>query len=128
MEIVKEQQPKALSNWTGFGETPTSLSDAKKAISAIPKKFKYKAKGVPAPTPLLVGGVATELSQNMGLLSGSEARQLANYIRRYFFRDVVYVSVSTEFRKLHTKTYFSCATREIRFETVSYTNRPSTFT
>ena len=82
MEIVKEQQAKALSNWTGFGETPT-----------IPKKFKYKAKGVPAPTPLLVGGVATELSQNMGLLSGSEARQLANYIRRYFFRDVVYVSV-----------------------------------
>ena len=128
MEIVKEQQPKALSNWTGFGETPTSLSDAKKAISAIPKKFKYKAKGVPAPTPLLVGGVATELSQNMGLLSGSEARQLANYIRRYFFRDVVYVSVSTEVRELHTKTYFSCATRGIRFETVSYTNRPSTFT
>ena len=128
MEIVKEQQPKALSNWTGFGETPTSLSDAKKAISAIPKKFKYKAKGVPAPTPLLVGGVATELSQNMGLLLGSEARQLANYIRRYFFRDVVYVSVSTEFRELHTKKYFSCATREIWFETVSYTNRPSTFT
>ena len=128
MEIVKEQQPKALSNWTGFGETPTSLSDAKKAISAIPKKFKYKAKGVPAPTPLLVGGVATELSQNMGLLSGSETRQLANYIRRYFFRDVVYVSVSTEFRELHTKMYFSCATCEIQFETVSYTNRPSTFT
>ena len=128
MEIVKEHQPKALSNWTGFGETPTSLSDAKKAISAIPKKFKYKAKGVPAPTPLLLGGVATELSQNMGLLSGSEARQLANYIRRYFFRDVVYVSVSTKFRKLHTKMYFSCATREIQFETVSYTNRPSTFT
>ena len=128
MEIVKEQQPKALGNWTGFGETPSSLSDAKKAISAIPKKFKYKAKGVPAPTPLLVGGVATELSQNMGLLSGSEARQLANYIRRYFFRDVVYVSVSTEFRELHTKTYFLCATCEIWFETVSYTNRPSTFT
>ena len=128
MEIVKEQQAKALSNWTGFGETPTSLSDAKKAISAIPKKLKYKAKGVPAPTPLLVGGVATELSQNMGLLSGSEARQLANYIRRYFFRDVVYVSASTEFCELHTKTYFSCATREIWFETLSYTNRPSTFT
>ena len=110
MEIVKEQQSKALSNWTGFGETPTSLSDAKKAISAIPKMFKYKAKGVPAPTHFLVGGAATELSQNMVLLSGSEARQLANYIRRYFFRDVVYVSVSTEFRELHTKTYFSCAT------------------
>ena len=54
MEIVKEQQPKALSNWTGFGETPTTLSDAKKAVSAMSKKFKYKAKGVPTPTPWLV--------------------------------------------------------------------------
>ena len=112
MEIVKEQQPRALGNWTGFGETPTTLSDAKKAISAISKKFKYKAKGVPAPTPLLVAGVATELSQNMGLLSGSEARQLANYIRRYFFWNVVYVSVQTEFCELHTKTiFFVCNSR-----------------
>ena len=92
MEIVKEQQPKALSNWTGFSETPTTLSDAKKAIKSIPKKFHYKPKGTPAQTPLLNKGVATELSENMGLLSGSEARQLANYIRRFFFRDVVYVS------------------------------------
>ena len=66
MEIVKEQQPKVLSNWTGFGETPTSLSDAKKAISAIPKKFKYKAKGVPAPTPLLLGFEATDFFSEHG--------------------------------------------------------------
>ena len=100
MEIVKEHQPKALSNWTGFGEAPTSFSDAKKAISAISKRFKYKPKGVPTANPLLVGGVATELSKNMGLSSGSEARQLANNIRIYFFRNVGYVSGQTELCKL----------------------------
>ena len=90
-EIIKEQQTRALSNWGGFMDPPTSKADAQAAIKSISKKFQYRAKGVPQPKPILKKGVATEVSDTMGLLSGSEAKQLANYIKRYFFRNIVYV-------------------------------------
>ena len=101
-QIIAEQQPKALSNWTGFAETPTTREDAVKTIRAIPKKFNIKMKKPPASKPLLQKGVQTELAKAMGLLSGEEARQLANYLKRFFFRNVVYVSVQIFFNVLLT--------------------------
>ena len=92
-QIIAEQQPKALSNWTGFAEKPTTKEDAIKAIRGIPKKFNIKMKKPPASKPLLQKGVQTELAKSMGLLSGEEAKQLANYLKRFFFRNIVYVSV-----------------------------------
>ena len=90
-DIIVEQQGKALSNWTGFADTPTTLAEAEEAINKIPKRFSYKPKGVPQQTHLLTEGVPTLLSESMGLLSGGEAKQLGNYLTRYFFRDIVYV-------------------------------------
>ena len=92
-QIIAEQQPKALTNWTGFAEKPTTKEDAIKAIRGIPKKFNIKMKKPPASKPLLQKGVQTELAKSMGLLSGEEAKQLANYLKRFFFRNIVYVSV-----------------------------------
>ena len=103
-EIIVEQQGKALSNWTGFADTPITLAEAEEAINKIPKRFNYKPKGVPQPTHLLTKGVPTQLSESMGLLSGGEAKQLGNYLRRYFFRNVVYVRLTI---KLPQKNHFS---------------------
>ena len=43
-QIIAEHQPKALSNWTGFAEKPTTKEDAIKAIRGIPKKFNIKTR------------------------------------------------------------------------------------
>ena len=96
-EIIKEQQPKSIaSNWLGFSESPTTYEEALQAVHKIPKKFRYKVRGVPAKRPIQEKGVPTELSESMGLLSGSIARQLANYLKRFYFREVVYVSSKTD--------------------------------
>ena len=87
-----EQQGKALSNWTGFTGEPTTKNDAIKAIRSIPKRYNQKFKKPPAPKPILQKGVEIELAKSMGLLSGEEAKQIANYLRRYFLRQPVYVS------------------------------------
>ena len=91
----------SLSNWTCFVETPTTKADVEKAITNIPKRFHFKPKGVTQPTPLLTKGVPTQLSESMGLLSGGDAKQLANYLRRYFFREVVYVRFQIKLPKKH---------------------------
>ena len=96
-EIVTVQQGKALTNWTGFSENPTSKEEAQAAVQAIPKRFNYRPKGAPQASPLLTKGVPTELSDSMGLMSGGEAKQCANYLRRYFFRNVVYVRFTKYF-------------------------------
>ena len=110
-EIIMEQQGKALSNWTGFADTPTTKADVEQAITNIPKRFNFKPKGVAQPTPLLTKGVPTQLSESMGLLSGGEAKQLGNYLRRYFFREVVYVRFqkkSTQKTQVCNRNGFSC--------------------
>ena len=96
-QIIKEQQPQALTNWTGFAETPTTKEDAIKAIRTIPKKFNIRMKKPPTPPPILQKGVQTELAKAMGLQSGQEAKQLANYLKRFFFRNTVYVSPNSIF-------------------------------
>ena len=124
-EIITEQQGKALSNWTGFADTPTTKADVEKGISSIPKRFHFKPRGVAQPTHLLTKGVPTQLSESMGLLSGGEAKQLANYLRRNFFREVVYVRFQT---KLPKKTHicnqngFLCHSQRVTRKTVSVAN------
>ena len=111
-QIIKEQQPKALTNWTGFGETPTTKEDAIKAIRTIPKKFNIRMKKPPTPPPILQKGVQTELAKAMGLQSGQEAKQLANYLKRFFFRNTVYVSPNSIFSRVTPETYRFRVTRK----------------
>ena len=65
-QIIKEQQPKALTNWTGFGETPTTKEDAIKAIRTIPKKFNIRMKKPPTPPTYSPERCPDRISQSNG--------------------------------------------------------------
>ena len=95
-------------------EAPTTYEEALTAVFQIPKKFRYKVRGVPAKKLILEKGVPTELSESMGLLSGSNARQLANYLKRFYFREVVYVSAETDSASCTRKRRFACHSRVTR--------------
>ena len=92
MDCVEKLQEKAICNWTGFSDQPTTIQECANAINKIPKKFHYIEKKSAAPKIPINPGVSTELAENMGLLSGEEARMISNNIKRLFYREVEFVS------------------------------------
>ena len=48
----------------------------------------------------------------MGLQSEQEAKQLANYLKRFFFRNTVYVSPNSIFLRVTPETYRFRVTRK----------------
>ena len=76
-----------------FFTTPTTMAEAGEAIGKLAKRFHYQPK--PAqPTPLYLNpGQRTDLSDNIGIPSGQEAKTLNNNLKRMFYRDIQYVSL-----------------------------------
>ena len=62
-----------MDKWTGFTENSTALAEAMDAIKFMPKSFKVLSKESICPFSHFIGAVNTELLENVGLLSASEA-------------------------------------------------------